>query len=271
MTKDLAQVLAQDWQRVLPLEGVHNFRDYGGYAVAGGGRVRRGLLWRSGQHFGASEDDLAQIGALSLGHVVDLRGNSERDNHPCKRPQGFAAQVMFYDGETAGLAPHIEAAGGVTNADSALAAMLALYGDIAFRPSLVAILRRFFAEALAGDEPSLVHCHAGKDRTGIAVALVHHILGVHRDDMIADYLLTNTAGNNEKRIADALAQRVGGGAFARVSEEALRVLMNVDARFLATAIAAIEERHGSLDSYLEQVLGVDAAARGRLCQRFVEG
>jgi protein tyrosine/serine phosphatase len=264
-----------DDERVLALEGVHNFRDYGGYATADGGRVRRGVLWRSGQHFGASDADLDRIDALALRHVVDLRGNSERERSPCKRSTGFNAQVMFYDGETAGLAPHIEASGGVTDAASAHRAMVTLYEDIAFRPSLTSILRRYFGEALAGegagDGASLVHCHAGKDRTGIAVALVHHILGVHRDDMMADYLLTNTAGNNEKRIADALAQQAGGGVMSRVPEAAIRVLMNVDAAFLAAAFSSIRQRHGTVDCYLEEVLGVDATARERLCRRYIEG
>ncbi len=264
-----------DGERVLALEGVHNFRDYGGYATPGGQRVRKGVLWRSGQHFGASESDLERIGQLGLRFVVDLRGNSERERSPCRRSTGFDARVMFYDGETAGLAPHIEAAGGVSDVAGARRAMLATYEEIAFRPSLTSILRRFFAEALvgqgAGKSASLVHCHAGKDRTGIAVALVHHILGVHRDDMMADYLLTNTAGNNEKRIADALAQQAGGGVMAKVPEAAIRVLMNVDADFLATALAAIERRHGTIDVYLEEVLGVDASARAALCQHYIEG
>ncbi len=257
--------------RVLALEGVHNFRDYGGYATPGGGRVRRGLLWRSGQHFGASEGDLARIEALGLRHVVDLRGNSERERSPCRRPEGFNARVMFFDGETAGLAPHIEASGGVRDAAGARHAMVTLYEDIAFRPSLTSILRRYFAEALSGEGASLVHCHAGKDRTGIAVALVHHVLGVHRDDMMADYLLTNTAGNNEKRIADALAQQAAGGMMSQVPEAAIRVLMNVDEAFLASALASIERRHGTIDAYLEAVLGVDAAARVALCRRYIEG
>lgn len=262
---------ARNWQRVLPLEGVHNFRDYGGYPVAGGGRVRRGVLWRSGQHFGATDEDLYRIGALSLAKVVDLRGNSERARSPCPRPEGFAAEVMFFDGETAGLAPHVEAADGVIDAPGARRAMVALYQEIAYRPSLVAILRRYFAQALAMDGASLVHCHAGKDRTGIAVALVHHILGVHRDDMLDDYLLTNTAGNNEKRIADALAQQEAGGMLSQMSEAATRVLMCVDAAFLAAALDAIERRHGSIDAYLDDVLGLDAAARAGLCQRYIEG
>jgi protein tyrosine/serine phosphatase len=89
--------------------------------------------------------------------------------------------------------------------------------------------------------------------------------------MMADYLLTNTAGNNEERIAQALAYQGDDSMFTRTPEAAIRVLMNVDAAFLAAALASIEARHGSIDAYLEAVLGVDAAARTALCQRFIEG
>ncbi len=257
--------------RVLSLEGVHNFRDYGGYPVTGGGRVKRGLLWRSGQHFGASEADLAKIGALSLETVIDLRGNSERAASPCPRPAGFAADVRFYDGETAGLAPHLAASEGVLDAAGAHKAMVWLYQDIAFRPSLTEIVRQLFAVALTREGASLVHCHAGKDRTGIAVALVHHVLGVHRDDIFADYLLTNTAGNNEKRIADAVAHQADSSTFTRMPEAAIRVMMNVDAEFLDTALSAIEAKHGSIDIYLAEALDLDARAQDRLREQFIEG
>jgi len=88
--------------RVLPLTGIHNFRDYGLYSVAGGGRVRPGLLWRSAQHGDATDADLSVVRDLGIGTVVDLRGNSERDAKPCRRYPGFAAEVLFHDGETAG-------------------------------------------------------------------------------------------------------------------------------------------------------------------------
>ena len=169
------------------------------------------------------------------------------------------------------MAPHMEAAGGVVDAAGAHRAMLGLYEEIAWRASLVEILRRYFSVALAGEDASLVHCHAGKDRTGLAVALVHHVLGVHRDDMMADYILTNSAGNNEKRIAEAMAYQDDDSLFVRMPEAAIRVLMNVDAAFLSAALAAIEARHGTVDAYLEQVLGVGAAARAGLCQRYIEG
>ncbi len=254
--------------RVLPLEGVHNFRDYGGYAVASGGRVARGVLWRSGEHGGASESDLRAIGALNLATVFDLRGNGERANNPCRRPQGFAAEVVFHDGETAGLALHVEAATGVIDQAGARAAMQRLYQDIAFRPNLIPVLRRYFTGLAQRDGASVVHCLAGKDRTGFAVAMLHHALGVHRDDIMADYLLTNIAGNIDRRIA-------AGGASIRekhgaISDATIRTLMGVEAEYLDASFAAIEQRHGTTDAYLAEVLGVEDAVRAVLTERFIK-
>src|SRR5512139_3107748 len=98
---DTAKRAAMSDDRILPLEGVHNFRDYGAYPTSGGGRVRCGLLWRSGQHGDATEADLAAIDALRLATVVDLRGISERDAKPCRRGPEFAAEVLHHEGETA--------------------------------------------------------------------------------------------------------------------------------------------------------------------------
>src|SRR3546814_13905619 len=70
--------------RVLSLSGVHNFRDYGGYDVEGGGRLRDGVLWRSAHHVEADDDDLAAIDALGIETVIDLRGDDEREAHPCR-------------------------------------------------------------------------------------------------------------------------------------------------------------------------------------------
>ena len=255
--------------RVLLFDGVHNFRDYGGYAVAGGGCVRRGVLWRSGQHRDASAADLARIAALDLRHVIDLRGNGERAQYPCTRPAGFGAEVIFHDGETAGLAPHVEAVaqGGLTAA-AAHEAMRRLYADLPQRAALIDVGRRFFAALEQGEGASLVHCLAGKDRTGMLVAMAHHALGVHPDDAMADYLLTNEAGNIEARIAagaEAVRDRYGA-----VDDQAVRVLMSVHPAYLDAARTAVESAHGSLDAFLADVLEVDGARRERLRAHLVE-
>jgi len=256
--------------RVLDLEGVHNFRDYGGYAVSGGGRLKRGLLWRSGQHHGATDADLDRIAALDLAVVFDLRGSQERAAHPCRRPAGFAARVHFPEQPSERAAPHIAAAQTARERDAVATreGMRRNYGGIAFRPELVAMMRRYIAELAEGNGASLVNCMAGKDRTGIAVAVLHLATGVHRDDIIADYLLTNTAGDVEARIA-AGAATITAMAGTR-DEEVLRILMGVEPEYLESAFRMMAERHGSTDGYLREVIGVDDRLRANLRDALVE-
>ena len=252
----------------LPVEGIHNLRDYGGYATAGGARVKNGLLFRSGHHADASDSDLDAISVLGLRHVIDLRGDTERARHTCRRHTDFGAKVLFFEGETAGLAPHLEAAEGSVDAAGAHGAMVELYGALPDRAGLNWILKNYFAALSRGGGASLVHCAAGKDRTGIAVDLLHHILGVHPDDAMHDYLLTNHSPRNEERIAHGRA--LMGDKYGAKDEATIRVLMGVDAEFLEAARRSVRERFGSTDTYLEQRLGVDAAMREALKAELVD-
>ena len=119
---------------------------------------------------------------------------------------------------------------------------------------------------MADDDPShLMHTMLG---TGIAVAMVQLAAGVHRDDVIADYVLTNTAGDVEARIA-AGAETIKAVA-RRMDPEILRVIMGVEPEYLESAFVTIAEKHGSLDGYLRDVLGVDDALRERLREHLVE-
>lgn len=255
-------------QRVLPLEGIHNFRDYGMYASAYGGHVVPRVLWRSAQHALASDADLAAVDGLGLATVIDLRGDSEREANPCRRGPDFAAQVFVNAGETAGLAPHMEAAAQALDPGSAKQALLGYYRHMPHRENLLPMIKCYFLALSRGEGPSLVHCVAGKDRTGFAVAMLHHVLGVHRDDILADYVLTNQAGNIEARIADGAAHiRARYGA---VDDATVRVIMGVDPEFLAASFAAIDERHGSIDRYLDDVLGLDQPIRERLRGLYLE-
>ncbi|MFM5947785.1 MAG: tyrosine-protein phosphatase [Novosphingobium sp.] len=254
--------------RVLKLDGVHNFRDYGGYEGADGARVKSGLLWRSAQHGDASDADLEVIHDLGIAHVIDLRGPIERDSKPCRRHDDFAGQVWTYPEETAGLALHTEAADGVVTAAEARAAMVRLYDGIAYRENLVPMLRLYFELLHRADGPSLVHCVAGKDRTGFACAMAQHVLGVSREAIMDDYLLTNSAGNIEARIAAGAVQiRERHGA---ISDETIRALMGVEADYLNAAFRAVEARHGTIDTYLAEVLGIDAAKREALRGHYLE-
>lgn len=250
--------------RVLAMEGIHNFRDYGGYACRDGAWLKSGRLFRSGQHVDATAEDLAAVAALDLSTVIDLRGDSERALFPCARPHGFAAEVLFAPGETAGAghAPHIEAAREVSTAAQAHTAMVVLYKFMPFRPKLIEIFRLYFEALERSEGATLLHCLAGKDRTGLAAGLLHRLMGVHPDDVMADYMLTNVAGNIERRIA-AGASTVRSNFGHAMDDEAVRTLMSVHPEFLETAFTEIAREHGSLESYARDVLGVSV---GRLAQ-----
>lgn len=254
--------------RFRTLDHVHNLRDFGGHAAADGTKVRRGVLWRAGHQANASDADVAAIEALALAHVIDLRGTKERAKWPSRRGVRFDGEIIAFEGETAGLAPHMEAVKGALDADSARQAMIDLYAALPEREGLNMVIPRYFAALAEGKGPSLVHCAAGKDRTGIACDLVLHALGVHPDDRMEDYLLTNFASNNEERIAQGLA--MVGEKYGMHDKNAGRVIMGVEPVFLEAARASLIGAEGSIDAYLERRWGVDEAMtakiRGHLCE-----
>lgn len=255
--------------RILALSGIHNFRDYGGYRVRAGA-LRRGMLWRSGHHCGASAGDLEAVHALGIATVIDLRGDSERAAYPCLRHDQFSGDVLFHPGETAGghgRAAH-EEGDAIRTAEDARAMMRRLYRSLPFRPALVGSLRLYFEALATRDGASLLHCVAGKDRTGIAAALLHSLLGVARDDVLADYMLTATTGDQDARIA-ALTRVVKGDFGAGMDDAALRVVTGVSPEFLEAALDAIAERHGSIAAYAAAMLDVDADRIGAIEARLV--
>jgi protein tyrosine/serine phosphatase len=254
--------------RVLPTTGIHNFRDYGGYPVAGGGRLARGRLFRSSEHTLATDADLRIVEDLGLKAVFDLRGAGEREKAPCRRPPGFAASVYAACGETTVAAPHLDAAAGAFDAATARQNMRDRYATVPFRPLLVDLYRDYFRVLSELSASTLVNCTAGKDRTGILVALLHTALGVHPDDILEDYLLTNSAGDNEARVGALRAdlQRRFGAA---MSDEAVRVVTSVEPDFLECAFDAIRQRHGTTEAYLTAVLNVTPEMREALADRLV--
>lgn len=249
-------------------QGIHNLRDYGGYAVTGGGRVKTGLLFRSGQHMEASDADLDVIDALGIRTVIDLRGTSEREGFPCRRHAKFNAQVIAYDGETTNSPPH-EGGGGTIEMTprKARERMLAVYTRMPVNPAMIWIFREYFNALDANEGASLVHCFAGKDRTGIAASLLLHVLGVHHDDITQEFLLTNDAPTRAILERQSLPRMMAH--YGEIEPEALHNLMGVLPEYLDTYIAKVRSDHGSLDAYLAGVLGVDAARAERLRARFV--
>ena len=252
----------------LATEGIHNFRDYGGWDVAGGGTVKTGLLWRSGQHVDASAADLAAVHALDIRTVIDLRGLSERERNPCKRPDGFGGEVYFYDGETSSSPPHMDVDDSVTTADYARQRMMAVYTRMPRNPAMVTMFSRYLNLLSEREGASLVHCFAGKDRTGVAAMLLLHILGACREDQMAEFLRTNDAPTMQVLAAQSvpgIEERLG----RRMDDEAVKALLGVREEYLETFWREVDREYGSLDSFITGPLGVDELLMERLRSRYV--
>jgi protein-tyrosine phosphatase len=253
--------------RVLRFDGIHNFRDYGGYATADGGRLVSGKLFRSAQHKDASAADLGRLAELGFAAVIDLRNDQERATSPCRRPEGFSARVLFAPDAAAQAAPHIEAAQTVSDPDSAVARMIAGYASMPFRPAFMQTMRHYF-EALGEVEgPTLIHCMAGKDRTGMAVAVLHRAMGVDREDWLADYMMTNVTGNIDARIA-AGATHVRAAFGKDLDDATVRALMTARPSYIDSCFDAMAERYGGLDGYLD-ACGIDGTMIARVRERLV--
>jgi protein-tyrosine phosphatase len=256
--------------RHIRLEGVENFRDYGDYATAAGKRLKVGRLYRSASHGRATDADLAVIEALDLAVIVDLRRPGERERDPARRPAGFRGQVIQNDvGESAGDDPWWNFVRSCDLSEDAFRGYLMnYYREAPFAARHVDLFARYFQVLAEAEGPVLIHCAAGKDRTGVLAALTHHLAGVHQDDIVEDYLLTN----NPERIAaraPMVAELIAAETGLTPTDAAIRAAIGVEAEYLAEAFRAIDAEHGGADAYLEQALGVDGAMRRRLEARLL--
>lgn len=253
--------------RILELEGVPNFRDYGGYATACGRGLKPARLFRSGNHHRATEADLEAMAGLGLAVIVDLRRRAEREREPSRRWPGFAATVIENDIGDVGRPWEEELKGADPTVEFFRACSRGWYQRNPFEPRLIDLYARYFAALADGEGAVLVHCAAGKDRTGLLVALTHHLAGVHRDDLVEDFLLTNSAvsASHAPLVAELITRHTGRAP----SDEALRTAMGVHSGDLEAAFEVMTDRCGSLDGYLETALGVDARTREAVAQRLL--
>lgn len=247
------------------LTSVHNFRDVAGpgYALRPSGSMARGLVYRS-TTLAVGDDDLAVLEKLGVSTVVDLRTGAEIDKQPDVVPTG--AEYLPIDVLGGHTSAATLSASGLAGAEEARREMAATYERFVVGDHE----RRAFGRAVhalaVSSGPAIVHCTAGKDRTGWVSALVQLVAGVREEDVIADYLLT------QEMSADFVSSiRTYVQAEMPDKLEAIEVLIGVEEANLRRSLDALAREFGDARRYLVEGAGVEEAAVDELSARFRRG
>lgn len=254
-------------QRVVRLGTLGNLRDLGGYAAQDGRTLRWGVLFRSGALERADAHDRAYLSTLGVRVACDLRVESERRQRPSAWLTAGREQRSWPGPEDRRIADVWQ--GGYPDTVAGMRAkMIAIYQAIPFW--LASRLRGLFACLVSAELPLVFHCSLGKDRSGVAAALILSALAVPEETIFADYLLSNEVLELDRQTAEWMQQTPPAPGsvhpFGKLPQEVRRALLQVDADYLRAALAEIQRRHGSVERYLESELGVGPAERAVLAQ-----
>ncbi len=223
--------------------------------------VKRGLLYRSDRIEDLSEQDVEVIADLGVKTVYDLRSEKERERDPVNLYEVGSLVLIslpiYYE-----------------PIDPELIRRRILHGDVKegdFHQLMVESYRAYALDyctrlspvlrglADSSDLPALVHCTHGKDRTGVAIAITLRALGIPQETVIEDYMLSNEFWKTEVDRFSCLASWV-----SRTPREEVRALLEVRPEYLDAAFAAIDEKYGSFDNYINRCLYIDDATLERL-------
>jgi len=254
-------------QRVVGLSGATNFRDFGGYPTSDGRQVRWRHLYRSNKLSVLSTEDRKRLDSLGVHTVFDLRVRREREADPTCWSHGSLKVETYPPGLKRPLIEMAQSHGG--DEEGALALMAEFYGSM---PRTMAhVFGAVIRSVASGATPCIIHCSAGKDRTGMACALILTALGVPREIVVEDYVLTQSLRRPTSDMAGAIAAGEKERAMSsRFTPAAIKLLMASSADYLGTALATMEEDYGSVETYIGEALGIDGATIGQLRERLLE-
>jgi protein-tyrosine phosphatase len=240
--------------RHLNLEGASNFRDLGGYAANDGRTVRWRQLFRSNHLGHLTDDDVNVVRGLGVKSAFDFRGVHERATAACLLQEIKVHSLPIEPTVVAALRARLQARS-LSSAD-ALEIMRESYrGYVRLNTHS---FRELFASLLEDRAPLVIHCTAGKDRTGFAVALLLHALGVSQRVISEDYLLTNRFYRRDPNSAPDLPPDVR------------QAIGSVEASFLAAGFEAVNAQYGDLESYFRDGLGLGVPERTELKARYLQ-
>ncbi len=250
-------------ERFLRFDGAINLRDVGGYETKDGLRVRMGKLYRSGSL--AQLQDVSQLASLGVHEVWDLRSAEEVAKHPDRLPVGVLYQHRPMLNPTRRFRFRALATIILRRPERLQKMMLEGYTQLILLQN-AHIIKAFF-ETVAEGRPMLIHCTAGKDRTGIFVALLLNILGVPCQTIIADYELSNVYYESYLKGLRADLEKL---RHFRVNETHIRPLLWVEGETLMQVFAFIEANFGSVERYLHEKAGISVETIHKIRQELLQ-
>jgi protein-tyrosine phosphatase len=237
------------------LAGASNFRDLGGYPAKDGRRLRWRQIFRSNHLGHLTAADVEVVRGLGVKNAFDFRGAEERNAAACRIEEIAVQSLPIEPTVVADLRARL-AAGQPLSSAAAQEVMRDSYrGYVRHNTPR---FRALFAHLLEDRAPLVIHCTAGKDRTGFACALILHALGVPDELIAEDYLLTNRFYRRDP------------SASSDLPDDVRQSIGSVEASFLAAAFEVIDADHGGLEGYLGDALGLGSGGRARLQALYLE-
>ncbi|MBN44739.1 MAG: protein tyrosine/serine phosphatase [Rhodobiaceae bacterium] len=250
-----SEKLREDYRK-LPFTGAHNFRDLGGYKTKDGRTVKWGKIYRSDNLHSLTDEDLKYMKRLNIESVVDFRSVEERENEPNRLnpnmtevnlPIKFQPKELD-DDSMKNLIKDL------TFGDLDSSNLLRDF-NIVIVEEFAEEYKNFFRYIIENNaEPLVFHCTAGKDRAGFASAMILTILGVTRDKVIEDYLLTNTYVKDH---VDDKMLEIELKTFFRADTDNLRKINLVEEKYIQAAFDTIDSKWGGMDRYISEALNLN--------------
>lgn len=232
-------------ERLLPLQGGRNFRDLGGWRAADGRQVKWGKLYRSGVMANLTLTDLEYLKALGILTICDLRSPQERASEPSPFLKTPGPKVVATDYD---MSASMAGLMSMKTREDAIRGFADAY--VGFLDMLTPHYTDLFARLVADEGPLAFNCSAGKDRTGMASALILSVLGAPRETVLTDYGLTEvyTPPSYYAKMAQngpgasVTAQQMQ--ALSKLPPEVLQVIMGSDPEVMRRALATIDAKFG---------------------------
>ena len=239
--------------RHLKLQGASNFRDVGGYPAAEGRTTQWRRIFRSNHLGHLTEADIEIVRGLGVKRAFDFRGSDERTAAVCKVEEIKVHSLPIEPTVVAALRARLQAR--ALSSGDALDIMRESYrGYVRLNTHS---FRELFTQILQDNAPLVIHCTAGKDRTGFACALVLHALGVPDQVIADDYLLTNRFYRRDPNASPDLP------------DEVRQAIGSVEASFLAAGFETVRADYGGLENYFREGLGLGTEERKELKARYL--